>query len=187
MVNNGSRLQSVQLAMFIKSMSINNKLSHYRHKSQRGVTLIELIVFLVVSAVILVALAAVFQQTVTSVTEPANKNQLLQLAQSQLERVLARNYDENSPPDGVPCGIGIPCAGIGLDSGEAQSNLLTLDDIDDFNGFNDQPLPGFQRRVTVAYAGDNFAIDHTMAKRITVEVTASSGEQVSLSTYRVNY
>ena len=108
-------------------------------KNQAGVTLIELIVFIIVSAVISVSLASVFRQAMVSLERPSNDSKMIDMAHSQLNTVLAQRFDESTPLDGAPCDIFIPCTGFGLDAGENLNNLNSLDDVDDFNGYNDIP------------------------------------------------
>ncbi len=153
----------------------------------QGVTLIELLVFITVTSVIVASLAGVYRQTIVSGNHSLINNQLLSLAQSQLEEIVSRKYDENSPIDGTACDRVIPCSGIGLESGENIRVPQSFDDIDDFNGYTDEPLPGFTRRVNVAYSGANFGINQQHVKRISVSVIASSGESISLHGYRVNH
>ena len=153
----------------------------------KGVTLIELIVFIVVIGVTAVSLAGIYRYAMVEIHSPVINHQLMQMAQSQLETIVARRYDENTPDDGTACDRVIPCAGIGLETGESLANLNTLDDIDDFHNYIDQPQMGYQRQVSVRYAGNQLGIDQQQAKNITVTVTAVTGESLVLSIYSVNH
>ncbi len=153
----------------------------------QGVTLIELLVFMTVTSIIVVSIVSIYRQTIVSGNHSLINNQLLSLAQSQLEEITARKYDENSPDDGTACDRVIPCAGIGLESGENIRSPQSFDDIDDFDGYTDEPLSGFTRRVTVTYSGTSFGVSQQHAKRISVSVTASNGDSISLYDYKVNH
>jgi MSHA pilin protein MshD len=155
--------------------------------SLKGIVLIELIVFIVVVAFAVLLLGNIYRHTILSINTPLINHQLAMMAQSQIELIASRKYDENSPDDGSGCGAVITCVGIGLDNGELLSDVATLDDIDDFNGYIDNPRPGFSLQVNVAYAGSRLNIDNQSAKQVTVSVTANTGESVSFSIYRVNY
>lgn len=157
--------------------------------SDRGFTLIELIVFIVVVGIAVVALASVFQHSVVRVQDPVIQSQLMSMAQSQLDETLSRRYDENTPTGGIPaCGTeGTTCAGIGLDTGENLTEISTLDDLDDFHGFQDIPQTGYSRQVSVVLAGSDFGVDINHAKRITVVATSPQGQSVTLSVYRFNF
>lgn len=143
----------------------------------KGVTLIELIVFIVVMSIALIAIVAVFQNAIINSVDPVKRIRMLELAQSQLDRVLALRYDENTPSGGVPaCGS---VSGVACDN----ATELDLDDVDDYNGVNDTPAPGYNRSVSVAVT----SLDGTPAKQVSVTVTTSDGDSLTLSSYRVNF
>ena len=106
------------------------------------------------------------------------------LVSVELDEILARKYDENTPTGGIPaCGsqeTGAPtCAGPGLESGENINNESTLDDVDDFDGFSDTPYPGYTRTVSVSQTGN--------AKQVTVTVSGPNNQQLALSAFRANF
>jgi MSHA pilin protein MshD len=154
----------------------------------QGFTLIEMVAFIVVIGISVTAIGTVFQYSVIRIQDPLIHSQLVSMAQSQLDETLSRQYDENTPTGGVPaCGVLTPCAGIGLDAGENVLLISTLDDIDDFNGYQDIPQTGYQRTVSVVYAGGDFGVTAAQAKRITVTATAPQGQSITLSVYRFNF
>lgn len=167
-------------------MFISKTITAYPNK-ESGVTLIELIVFIVVTAIIMVSLTTVFRQAMVSLEQPAINNQMLDLARSQLEAVLSRRFDENTPSDGSPCDTLNPCAGVGLDSGESLLNTNSLDDVDDFNGYADTPIPGFTRTVGISLDGAALGIQQQYAKRIQVTVRTDGGSSLVLTAYKVNH
>ena len=141
------------------------------NRPQRGFTLVELIVFIVVISLALGAMLAVYQQSVVSSVDPIKRIRMLELAQAQLDRVMAQRYAEETPMGGIPaCN---PCT----------NNIDGLDDVDDYDGVNDTPAPGYRREVTVTVE----SLDSTPAKRIEVKVIASDGEELHLAAYRVNF
>lgn len=150
---------------------------------QAGATLIELVVFIVVISIALVALLSVYQQAVTRSVDPIVRVRLLELAQSQLDVVLAQQYDAATPPGGVPaCGSQMPpgrppvppCAGSG--------------GVSSFDGQTDTPYPGYSRSVSVTFAGTELGLaDDNQAKRITVVASSPNGESLTLSAYRTNF
>ena len=152
-----------------------------------GVSLIELLVFIVVMGLAAVSLSTLYQHRLTAISTPMIQHQLLLMAQSHLSEINGRRYDERMPVDGMPCGIELACLGIGLDAGESFGDKHSLDDIDDFDDYTDQPQRGVTRQVRVSYAGEVFGLDQPLAKRISVSVTASTGEHVQVSIYRINY
>ncbi len=156
-------------------------------RRQRGVTLIELIVFIIVISLSLGALVYVINQSLINSVDPITRVRLLEIAQSQLDEVQSRKFDENTPTGGVPACVGVGCAGIGLDAGEDLDDASTLDDVDDFHDYVTSPVPGYALLVQVVEAGVDLGLAAADGKRIEVTVTAASGETVTLSTYRANF
>jgi len=156
--------------------------------TKQGFTLIELLAFIVVVGVSVTVIGSVFQYAATRSQDPLINSRLLTMAQSQMDEVLSRKFDENTPTGGIPaCGNVIACTGIGLDDSELLTSSLTLDDVDEFHLYQDIPEPGYARQVTVVIAGDDFGVGTEHAKRITVTATSPAGVSVSLSSYRFNF
>lgn len=183
-------------------MRINTLNTSYKktplHKKNRpvstlkeaGFTLIELVAFIVVVGIAVVAIGKVFQHSVVHVQDPLIHSQLINMAQSQLDETLSRRFDENTPTGGVPaCGTssGSVCVGIALDANESLADINSLDDVDDFHGYADIPQEGYTRSMTVVNAGEEFDVAQAYAKRITVTVTAPQGQTIHLSVYRFNF
>ncbi len=151
--------------------------------SQSGVTLIELIVFIVVISVALGALLSVYRYSVVNSVDPVVRVRLLEAAQSQLDVVMAQPYDANTPPGGVPaCGSTVP-------SGRPPAPpCANAGGVSSFDGYSDSPYSGYQRQVAVEPAGTELGLpDDAWAKRITVVATAPDGQSVTLSAYRTNF
>ncbi|MCP5172639.1 MAG: type II secretion system protein [Pseudomonadales bacterium] len=151
---------------------------------QQGFSLIELVVFMVVVGLALSSTILVYNQSVINSVDPIIRVQMAELAQSQLDEVIARKYDENTPTGGIPaCGsaeTGAPaCAGMGLEAGEVLSDQSTLDDVDDFDGYNDTPYTGYTRDVAISIVGNT--------KQITVTVSGPNNQQLILSAFRANF
>ncbi len=172
--------------MFIKS--VTNTII----VNQRGFTLIEMIVFIVVISSALGAMVAAFGQSSRNSVDPIVNVRMLEIAQSQLDEVLARKYDENTPTGGIPaCN---PCSGtLGPDE-VTETGSDTYDDVDDFDLDVGDPDytdgSGYSWRIDVTNAGaglPNFGGVSTQAKRIEVTVTAPTGNGLSLSAYKVNF
>jgi MSHA pilin protein MshD len=154
-----------------------------RRFQQAGATLIELVVFIVVISIALVALLSVYQQSVTRSVDPIVRVRLLELAQSQLDVVLAQRYDQASPAGGVPaCGSQMPPGHPSAPSCTGSGGVSS------FDGQTDTPYPGYSRSVSVVFAGSELGLaDNEAAKRITVIASAPNGEAVTLAAYRANF
>lgn len=159
-------------------MLTTNQLTHsFRTNSavvhQRGVTLVELIVFMVVVSIAFTVLMSVYIQSARTNVNPVVQIRLLEAAQSKLDEVMALKYDEATPTGGLPA-----CNSPG---GMSCTNLSenNLNDVDDFHGVSDVPYTNYQRTVTVT--------SEAKRKLITVTVTAPDGQSVVLSAYRYNF
>jgi len=148
----------------------------------RGFTLIELILFIVVVGVASAGLfAAINSATVNSVS-PIYQVRALELAQSQMDEIFGKRYDDKSPNGGFPpCGGGEVGAVLCNDS-DAKADL---GDVDDYDGFSSVPstYEGFAMSVSVSSVN----LSGRPAKLITVTVTPPVGRAVDLSAYRGNY
>lgn len=179
---------------------------------QQGFTLVEIIVGIVIMAIALVYLSAVlFPQAEKSVT-PVMEVKAAELAQTLMNEVLAKSYDENSDHDGSRwrCGetidgLTIPNCSNTIGAEEALRQLY--DDVDDFDTAGDyiaadtllnltggaalNQYPNFTVRIAVSHdaAGFNGTSGVNVAKRVDVYVRlpASQGNELVFSAYRGNY
>lgn len=152
-------------------------------KRQHGLTLIELIVFIVIVGVALAGIAAAINYNVQHSVDPIVKKQALAVAESMLEEVMLQSFTD---PDG------------GANVVEASRDLY--DDVDDYNGYSRTGISAIDApNTTIAGLQDysvSVAVDATAnlsgvaggeAKRITVTVTGPINTTVTLEGYRTNY
>lgn len=148
---------------------------------QRGFTMIELIIFIVVVSVGIAGILSVMNTTVKSSADPMLRKQSVAIAESMLEEVLLKDYNNS----------------LGAQTGRANWNLVT-----DANGYTstgikdalDQPIAGLERyNISVAVANatnaDNpqLAALVPIAKKVTVTVTDPGANTVTLVGYRTSY
>jgi len=156
----------------------------HQHRTGLGFTLPELLLLLVVVSVSLVTVIPAFDRAVKGSVPPADQLRALKLAQSQMDRILALNFDENSPTGGIPaCGStgGSACAGITPDS--------DFDDVGDYHGFSDSSTHApYTVAATVVNDGVSVGLSATQARRVTVIVSRGGGPAlITLSAYKVNF
>ena len=153
--------------------------------SQSGVSLFELIVFIVVVSIALGALFSVFDYSMVNSVDPMIRVRALECAQAKLDEAIARKFDENTPTGGVPaCGSAemgaVACSGIAVDAG--------FDDIGDYNGQN---FVDGDCNVSIAVTGEGtdlgMADDANLVRLITVTSTMPDGSTVMLSAYHTNF
>lgn len=149
---------------------------------QNGVTLIETMTFLVVVGIALGALVKVYTHAIANSVDPVVRTRALELAQAQLDEILARKFDENTPAGGVPaCGssTGFACLGIASDA--------DFDDVGDYNGWINNSDPNHTLSVSVENAGTEIGLPNTQARRITVTATVPGAGALTLSVYKTNF
>lgn len=186
-------------------MSLISSTLNHPFKNQRGFTLIELIVGIVV-----LTLSLSIMSTLIAPAEEKSADNVLQikaseLAQSLMNDITSRAFDDNSDMSGGRVRCGEPAGGdndcttvIGVEADEDEDDRNTFDDVDDFNGFTDRvnstggDIDGgyaqFDIEVNVIYAGTELGLsDNTLAKRITVTVTTPLGTAIEFASYKANY
>lgn len=139
---------------------------------QTGLTLIELILFIVIVGAGLAGILSAMTLTVQYSADPLIHKQATALADSIMEEILLKSYQD---PDGLPNTI--------------ESGRETYDDVDDYDGltisdFGDLPteLSSFTVNITVTTDTSTLGV---IAKKITVAVTGKT--EIRLTSYRTNY
>lgn len=149
---------------------------------QSGLTLIELVIFIVVVSVGVVGILSVMNVTTRHSADPMVRKQAIAIAESLLEEILVKDFTD---PDGVT-------------ATEASRDLY--DDVDDYSGFSVSPVKDINGNVLQDGAGNNLNFTATASvtpqafdviasadsKLITVTVSGK-GETITFSAYKVNY
>ena len=158
--------------------------------AQYGLSLIELIMFIVIVSVGVLGILSVLNVTVKNSADPMIRKQALAVAEAMLEEVLTKDF--SNPPGGfTPATPGNP----------TQAERPSFDDIDDYNmtgawnwtgvrslldtSTSIMGLASYTVTVTVAGAALN-GIAAANSKAVTVTVTGGN-ETVTLIGYRTNY
>ncbi len=174
---------------------------------QRGFTLIELIIFIVVVGVGVAGILSVYTTSIKNSADPLVRKQALAIAESLLEEILLKEYCD---PDTATLSTKTPPAHPPkCDALQQEVLRADYDDLDDYDGktqavFLDWPtsLNAYTVAITVAAAtaADNAALSSLQclavppataiypcpAKKVTVTVTGPQGA-ISLTGYRANY
>jgi MSHA pilin protein MshD len=150
---------------------------------QKGITLIELIIFMVIVGIAMAGIVSAINFNVQHSADPVVKKQALAIAESMLEEVTLQNF---SDPDGG--------------ANEVEDSRDLYDDIDDYHNYSrngissiDAPsttiagLEGYNVSVEIDSAVDLNGINGGEAKRITVIVTGPLNTTVILEGYRTDY
>jgi len=140
---------------------------------QKGFTLIELIIFIVVVGAGLAGILSVSTNVVKSSGDPMVRKQAIAMADSILEEILQKEYAD---PDGAQGG---------------ETTRATMDDVDDYNGktktiFTDWPTALSGYTVAISVAGTTLGTPAVAAKKVTVTVSGGDND-ITLIGYRSNY
>ena len=173
---------------------------------ERGLSLIELLVFIVVVGVAVTGVMSVYSLNARTSADPMVRKQALAIAESLLEEVLAKPYtycdpdDANAETASNPAGCAaVAETAMGPEAGETRySNLTPFDNVNDYdslsmagirdlNGDDVDGLGGYSASVQVQPAGAFNGIPADETLLVTVTVTAPGNHNVSLSGYRTRY
>jgi len=154
---------------------------------QRGISLIEVVVFIVIVSVGVVGLMSVMSTTVRYSADPMQRKQAVAMAEAILDEVLAKDFAN-------------PAGGFGETNFNTCPGRLQYDDVGDYACFDGVPatavilgtntlgasfipaLAGYSATVAVA----DVTVSSAAMKRITVTVTGGA-EPIELSGYRADY
>jgi MSHA pilin protein MshD len=179
---------------------------------QRGLSLVELLVFIVVVGIAVSGVLSVYSLNVRSSADPMLRKQALAVAESLLEEVLAKPYTYCDPDDAnvetaTSSAIGpLGCAttpevmGPENPSETRYANLTPFDNVNDYDDFSMlagivdlngnavAELNGYTANIQVqppAIPLNGIPAGETLL--VTVTVTAPGNQGVSLSGYRTRY
>ena len=141
--------------------------------NQRGATLIELVISMVIIGIAVVGILKVMEVTTRHSADPMIQHQAVAIAEAYMEEILTKSYT------------------VEPESG----NRADFDDVRDYNGISDNPpqnqfgaaiaaLAGYTVAVTV---GGPTAIDGVDALRVDVRVTHTTLVDITLTGYRTEY
>lgn len=177
-----------------------------RHARQQGLTLVELVVFMVVLSAALAGVLQVFVQAGAKSADPMIRRQALAIAESLLQEVQLMPFtfcDPDAPnvdlaASSADCGA-LP-ENLGPEPGETRyAGSTPFDNVNDYQGFSmsgirdlsDSAVSGlenYKASVTVAAAAlGSIAAGSGDALQITVTVSGPGGETISLQGYRTRH
>lgn len=167
-------------------------------RRQHGLTLVELIVFIVIVGVALAGVLTVFNLTTRHSADPLLRKQALAIAEAILEEVQLQPFTWCDPDDANAAtatsyaGCGTPENNLAAEAGEARgSNVTPWDNVNDYNGLSTTTniagggVAPFVATVTVAQNALN-GLPADASLLITVSVVAGP-ETVVLQGYRTRY
>ena len=184
---------------------------------QRGLSLIELLVFIVVVGIAVTGVLSVYSLNARASADPMVQKQALAIAESLLEEVLAKPYTYCDPDDANvetaqnasvgPLGCATTPEGMGPEFAQGETryaNLTPYDNVNDYNGFK-MPTPpgtgiddlsgahitgldGYSASVQVQQPAVPLTnIPASETLLVTVTVNGPGNHSVTLSGYRTRY
>ncbi|MDQ7990764.1 MAG: prepilin-type N-terminal cleavage/methylation domain-containing protein [Candidatus Dactylopiibacterium sp.] len=174
-----------------------------RRRAQRGLTLVELVVFIVVVSVGLAGVLGVINRTALASVNPMLVKQQIAIAEALLEEVSGKAFTWCDPDDAkvleatsaAGCNV---AQGLAATPGESRySSTTPFDNVGDYAGFSMNGirnpadnsviagLSGYVASVAVVQAGSALGLaDNSAALRIDVTVTAPDNTAITLTGYR---
>ena len=168
---------------------------------QTGFSLIELVVMILILSVALTGVTIAINETVKQSPKPLVQTRAMELAQTYLDEILPKRFDELSGQGGIPRCDSIDnaaqtCSNVMGD--EEGGNRPLFDDVDDYHSLDDAPpvsasgssfdnYNDYRVQITVGYNGSEIGLGNRGAKRVTVSVTTPLGNVIPVSAYRVNF
>ena len=178
-----------------------------RARRQAGVSLVELLMFIVIVSVALVGILSVMNVTSQSSADPMRRKQALAIAESLLEEIELQPFTFCDPDDAnarsaqvaqvAANGCASTVQGLGPTPGETRYADPRFDNVGDYHGFSMAGirdlqnialagLDGYTASVNIVADGALFALAPGEALRIDVRVV-SGPTDITMSGYRFRY
>ncbi|MBL8482314.1 MAG: prepilin-type N-terminal cleavage/methylation domain-containing protein [Rhodocyclaceae bacterium] len=170
-------------------------------RRQRGVSLLELLIFIVVVSVAVAGVLSVLDLTVRKSADTFAPSQALAVAEALLEEVELAAYTWCDPADANvdTATSAAGCASLAESSGPEAGELRPFDNVNDYDGYSMNGIRDFTGASIPALAAysaqisvqpatlNSIAAASGAALRITVSVSGPGGTQVVLEGWRTRY
>jgi MSHA pilin protein MshD len=179
-----------------------NYLAHYK-RTQGGISLVELIMFIVIVSLGIVGILSVMNVTTKASADPMLRKQAMAIAESLLEEIELQAFTFCDPDDAnaLTALSSADCAnaqGLGPTPGETRYSDPRFDNVGDYHGFSmptgindiqNTPVAGltnFAASVNMVQDGATFGLAAAEVLRIDVRVTSGPAD-ITLTGYRFRY
>ena len=176
-----------------------------QRRRQQGISLVELIMFIIIVSIGVAALLAVFTTTVRKSADPVIQKQMLAIAESLLEEVEAKPFtycdpiDANATTATSAAGCATTAEAMGPEAGESRTSTtqpfdnvndygpsLTVSPITDVTGAAVAGLGAYSATIAVSAVALG-TVPATDSLQITVTVTGPGNNSLVLQGYRTRY
>jgi MSHA pilin protein MshD len=185
----------------------------HRHKNricraavrERGISLIELVMFIVIVGIGIAGLLLVFSTSTRKSADPLIQKQMLSIAEALLEEVQSKPFTYCDPDDAGAATAGAAVVGVGNCQATVEApgpeggeiSRAIFDNVSDYHGLSLTPvtdiagntiasLASYSASIAVAAAGLG-SVPATDALQITVTVTGPGSSSLSVQGYRARY
>lgn len=175
------------------------------HRRQAGLSLVELLMFIVIVGVGIAGILTVLNLTAQKSADPMIRKQMLSLAEAYLEEVQLRPFTYCDPDDPAVLTAASAAACATAEATAPQpatetrgSNADPFDNVGDYGGFGPAAvsdisggalaaLGAYQVAIGVAQESLEASIPSADSLRITVTVSGPGSEAIALTGYRLRY
>jgi MSHA pilin protein MshD len=149
-------------------------MSTERRAQERGFTLVEAIISIMIVAIAIAGVISVFIVTTQHSADPMSRVQAQLIAEGYLEEILLKRFYDATTNKVCPAG------------GPSHASYVC-----GYNGLSESPVTGYTANVTVSSSGvtlgslNNSSVIKVL--RVDVSVATPNGETITLTGYRTNY
>ena len=175
--------------------------NHTHCPRQKGTTLIELVMTIVIISVAIAGVVGAFSLIAGRSADPLNQTRAVALSQLYMDEILAKQFADESPIGGGAVDkTKADCLNIGVDDIDVDDeSRSTFNDVDDYDVLDDYPpknseedslngYSSFRVSVSVKCDGTEVGLDwNYQAKLIDITITDPSGNDYLFSAYRGNF
>ncbi|NJD06090.1 MAG: type II secretion system protein, partial [Methylococcaceae bacterium] len=170
---------------------------------QAGISLIELIVFILVVAIAVTAILSVMSSTVAHSADSLERKQAIAIAEGLLEEILAQPFTWCDPDDAnlttatSASGCASLAESVGRESGESRFGPAYFDNVNDYHGYADAirapdgsavaNLADYAVSVAVSQVGGSYGLSADAALQVDVSVSRGGSAVLTLSGYRFRH
>lgn len=191
--------------MFASGCGLNPKLETIPRnpKRQTGISLVELIMFIVIVGIGVTGILSVMNVTTRASADPMVRKQALAVAEALLEEIELQPFtfcdpdDANAATATSTAGCAATAEAMGPEAGETRYAAPLFDNVNDYHGFTMSPivdmtnstiagLGGYTATVNITQAGNTFALTNPEVLQIDVRVQ-SANTDITLTGYRFRY
>jgi MSHA pilin protein MshD len=162
---------------------------------QKGLTLIELVMTIVIISIAMAATLGVFSNSMQHSADPMWQFKSIKIAQLYLDEIISKKFDKTTPLGGEPASKTVNCGALGPEPGESRA---TYDDVDDYINLNnvtptkvtgalDPSYQQYKVRINVVCAGSDVGLPNDRLKRITITITPPGQQAMDFTVYKGNY